>query len=159
MGCQLVLALRLGPPLGPRPWQGRQRMVEIVPLLGPPELLHCGAAGPHCRVGHRPLVGSLSLLTRASLHLRVGEGLQEKRAAPDRPLQLQQQRTGATATSRDKQRHRKQGARRCTPFAVLCALGLGPGLQVGSPSLGQGLGPRLGPPLGLRPRQGPELVL
>ena len=37
----------------------------------------------------------------------------------------------------------------------MCALGQGPGLQVGSPPLGQGLGPRLRSALGLGPSLGP----
>ena len=102
MGRELGLGPRLGPPLGPRRWLGLQRLVEIGPLLGAPDHLHLGGAGPHCRVGHRPLVGCLLRLKRMHLYVRVGEGLQEKRAGPDKPPQ---QRTEATATSLEKQRH------------------------------------------------------
>ena len=86
----------------PRPRLGLQRLVEIEPLLGPPDHLHLGGARPHCRVGHRPLAGFLLRLTRTHLNVRVGEGLQEKRAGPDRPPL---KRTEATATSLKKQRH------------------------------------------------------
>ena len=102
MGPELGLGPRLGPPLGPRSRLGLQRLVEIGPLPGPPDHLHLVGARPHCRVGHRPLVGYLLRLTRTHLYVRVREGLQGKRAGPDRPPQ---QRTEATATSLEKKRH------------------------------------------------------
>ena len=102
MGPELGLGPWLGPPMVPRPRLGLQRLVEIGPPLGPPDHLHLGGAGPHCQVGRRPLVGCLLRLTRMHLYVRVGEGLHGKRAGPDRPPQ---QRTEATATSLEKQRH------------------------------------------------------
>ena len=82
--------LRLEPPLGLGPQLGSAQGLGprlgfahgLGPRLGPPLRL-----GPRGRLVHHPL-GSPAHLTWTRLQLRVGEGLQGKRAAPHRPLQL-----------------------------------------------------------------------
>ena len=78
LGPRLGPSLRLGPGLGLAPGLG--------PRLGPP--LGVGPLlGPHCRGVDRPLVCSPAPLTWTRMYLRVGEGLQGRRAAPRRPPQ------------------------------------------------------------------------
>ena len=72
LGPLLGLGPRLGPPLG------------LGPVVGPP--LGLGPLlGSHRRAVHRLLVGPPAPLALTHLYLRVGEGLQGRRAAPRSP--------------------------------------------------------------------------